>query len=78
MRQARNHEHRSGQPRYSIGLDQDADLGQNQNLNGWQRPLLGQHLHRTALAFPQTRGRLNRPQFAGGSKVSMDGAYGKK
>jgi hypothetical protein len=21
---------------------------------------------------------LNRPQFAGGSKVSMDGAYGKK
>jgi len=23
-------------------------------------------------------GHLNRPQFAGGSKVSMDGAYGKK
>ena len=23
-------------------------------------------------------GFLNRPQFAGGSKVSMDGAYGKK
>ena len=22
--------------------------------------------------------KLNRPQFAGGSKVSMDGAYGKK
>ena len=22
--------------------------------------------------------RMNRPQFAGGSKVSMDGAYGKK
>jgi len=21
---------------------------------------------------------MNRPQFAGGSKVSMDGAYGKK
>lgn len=58
MRQARNHEHRSGQPIYSIGLDQDADLGRDQNLNGWQRPLLGQHLHRTALAFPQTRGRL--------------------
>jgi len=24
------------------------------------------------------KGILNRPQFAGGSKVSMDGAYGKK
>ena len=23
-------------------------------------------------------GHMNRPQFAGGSKVSMDGAYGKK
>ena len=23
-------------------------------------------------------GEVNRPQFAGGSKVSMDGAYGKK
>jgi hypothetical protein len=22
--------------------------------------------------------RVNRPQFAGGSKVSIDGAYGKK
>jgi len=22
--------------------------------------------------------KVNRPQFAGGSKVSMDGAYGKK
>ena len=22
--------------------------------------------------------KMNRPQFAGGSKVSMDGAYGKK
>ena len=24
------------------------------------------------------KGCVNRPQFAGGSKVSMDGAYGKK
>jgi hypothetical protein len=23
-------------------------------------------------------GNMNRPQFAGGSKVSIDGAYGKK
>jgi hypothetical protein len=26
----------------------------------------------------QIKAILNRPQFAGGSKVSMDGAYGKK
>ena len=27
---------------------------------------------------PADRVTVNRPQFAGGSKVSMDGAYGKK
>jgi len=58
MRQAQDHDHRSGQPIYRTGLDQDADLSRDQNLNGSQRLLLGQHLHRTALAFPQTRGRL--------------------
>ena len=28
--------------------------------------------------IPTVEGNMNRPQFAGGSKVSMDGAYGKK
>ena len=32
----------------------------------------------TALAYTGNNLILNRPQFAGGSKVSMDGAYGKK
>jgi len=30
------------------------------------------------LAYADAEGVVNRPQFAGGSKVSMDGAYGKK
>ena len=30
------------------------------------------------LAAYSDEGLVNRPQFAGGSKVSMDGAYGKK
>jgi hypothetical protein len=35
-------------------------------------------LDRALEAFPELSGDVNRPQFAGGSKVSMDGAYGKK
>jgi hypothetical protein len=32
-----------------------------------------------AFGWPRiTHRTLNRPQFAGGSKVSMDGAHGKK
>jgi hypothetical protein len=37
---------------------------------GWQP-------HTTRAALSGLR-KVNRPQFAGGSKVSMDGAYGKK
>ena len=29
-------------------------------------------------SYQPSKAELNRPQFAGGSKVSMDGAYGKK
>ena len=35
-------------------------------------------VERGKAAYLEIYGNLNRPQFAGGSKVSMDGAYGKK
>jgi hypothetical protein len=44
----------------------------------WKLRELALQGDKQALALQRSIIELNRPQFAGGSKVSMDGAYGKK
>ena len=44
---------------YTPELDHNFDGSQNQNINGWQGPLSGPHLYRTAVAVVETGGRLS-------------------
>ena len=42
-----------GQPIHVLRLDRPAEAGRRPDLDGWQRPLPRQHLHRAPLAVPE-------------------------
>ena len=52
-RPARDHEHGSGQPVHVLRLDRPAEAGRHPDLDGRQRALHRQHLHRAPLAVPE-------------------------
>ena len=51
-------QHRPGQPVHQLRLHRTPAGRRHPDLDGWQGPVHGQHLHRAAVAFAQIRGGL--------------------
>ncbi len=53
VRPARDHEYRPGLAVHILRLDRPVEAGNDQDLDGRQNPVTGQHLHRAAVTVPE-------------------------
>ncbi len=59
VRSAIDHEYGPGQPVHVLGLDKPPSDGRGEDLDGRQRPVPGQYLHRAPVALSEIRMRLS-------------------